>query len=217
MGHESLARDWDQVNEWYQADREWLDLQRQIAKDSTLWRDSGFDSAYLYRGNRLFRYETIINNRVDHMLSALEVKFISDALHEEEDIRDNFAERTKFGKMLETYRRKARDPETGGAISHQRLSDMLKTFEHSEIVSEEILVNLERGYAQVESLDRSFYIHLAHVLANAHAFLSLTELKKFWKSIKLEELRQNEIEQIFENIALNQKTLLILLPKTKQR
>ncbi|MQY23918.1 caspase, EACC1-associated type [Nocardia macrotermitis] len=53
LSHEALLREWPRLREWIDTDREWLHRSQRFIADSRIWRQSGSDPAFLYRGTQL--------------------------------------------------------------------------------------------------------------------------------------------------------------------
>lgn len=53
ISHEALIRAWPLLQEWVDADRDWLRDRQQLADDVTAWERFERDPSLLYRGNRL--------------------------------------------------------------------------------------------------------------------------------------------------------------------
>ncbi|MBM7054291.1 caspase, EACC1-associated type [Streptomyces durocortorensis] len=53
ISHEALLRAWPRLQEWVEADRDWLHVHQRLTDDAEAWARSGHDTSLLYRGSRL--------------------------------------------------------------------------------------------------------------------------------------------------------------------
>jgi hypothetical protein len=90
VAHEALIREWQQFQNWLDASRNDLRLQRMIATEVTDWKDKQ-DPSYLLRGNRLGQFEHWLNTS-NVVASDDEISFIRASVeqqkHEENSKRE---------------------------------------------------------------------------------------------------------------------------------
>jgi WD40 repeat protein len=90
VAHEALIREWPQLREWLDEDREGLRLHRQLTEAAQEWLSLGRDESTLYRGVRLTQASEWVERFVDE-LNPLEREFLNasvEAIRREEVKRE---------------------------------------------------------------------------------------------------------------------------------
>jgi len=85
--HEALIREWGQLREWLEEDRDMLRLRERLRLDTSNWLKAGCDSHYLLRKNQLIPFEVF--EQADHIsLSRREWEFLNASRKREAFLRN---------------------------------------------------------------------------------------------------------------------------------
>lgn len=74
VAHEAIIRNWDNVTEWIEANREILQVQRRLTASATEWQSFSKDPGYFASGVRLIQFESLLES--DALLNNLETEYI---------------------------------------------------------------------------------------------------------------------------------------------
>ncbi len=100
VAHEALIREWQQLRTWLDESRADVRMQRTLSAAAAEWENSGQDSSFLLRGNRLAQYEEWVP-QTDLALSAAEKGYFKASLAQREVLRAQEAERAARERELE--------------------------------------------------------------------------------------------------------------------
>src|SRR5207253_9923889 len=108
VAHEALIRNWDRLQEWLEASRGDLRVQRQMMSAQSEWIMSGLDPSFLASGARLTQFEELVAGATRPEGVALtqeEQEYLAASIEERD--RQERAERQRQARELQTQKRAA--------------------------------------------------------------------------------------------------------------
>jgi WD40 repeat protein/serine/threonine protein kinase len=104
VAHEAIIRNWDNVRNWIEANREILQIQRRLTASATEWQQADTDPAFLATGVRLVQFESLLDSQA--VLNNLERDYIKVSVDHREEARR--IEEARKEHELQLQRRSAR-------------------------------------------------------------------------------------------------------------
>lgn len=102
----------------------------------------------------------------------------------------------EFGELLKRYRRQSSDPLRGGALTQERLAELLEQYAPLHSYSTVTISNWEHGKTLIKQDKRDVLTALISILHDCDGLHSLTEAQEFLHTGNYRQLNENEISRI---------------------